>query len=80
MNVSSAYTTLVSHIQTDPAAHPDYKLHNGLIFFKNRLWLNPNNTFRLKLIDEYHSTPIGGHMDITKTMSRLLANFYWDGL
>ncbi|WVZ16861.1 hypothetical protein V8G54_009843 [Vigna mungo] len=80
VETSSVYTTLLSCIQTDPAAHPDYTLHNGLILFKNRLWLNPENTFRLKLIDEYHSTPIGGHMGITKTVSQLLANFYWDGL
>ncbi|WVY93439.1 hypothetical protein V8G54_032527 [Vigna mungo] len=80
VETSSAYATLLSRIQTDPDAHPDYTLHNGLILFKNRLWLNPDNTFRLKLIDEYHSTPIGGHMGITKTVTRLLANFYWDGL
>ncbi|WVZ21055.1 hypothetical protein V8G54_008377 [Vigna mungo] len=55
VNTSSAYTKLLARIQTDPAAHPDYKLHNGLILFKNCLWLNLDNTFRLKLIDEYHT-------------------------
>ncbi|WVZ10734.1 hypothetical protein V8G54_015264 [Vigna mungo] len=45
VETSSAYATLLSRIQTDPDAHPDYTLHNGLILFKNRLWLNPDNTF-----------------------------------
>jgi len=77
---SFAYNTLLLHIQTDVAALPDYTLHNGLILYKNHFLLDFGNAFRLKHIDEYHSTPIGGHMGITKIVTRLLANFYWDGL
>ena len=80
VTVSSTYNMLLLRIQTDPAALPDYKLHNGLILYKNHLWLDSGNNFRLKLIDEFHNTPIGGHMGITKTVTRLLANFYLGGL
>lgn len=29
---------------------------------------------------EYHSTPTGGHMGVTKTLARLIENFYWPGI
>lgn len=77
---SSDYNTLFLCIQIDFVALPKYRLHNGLILFKNRLWLGPGNTFCLNLIDEYHNTPINGHMGITKNVTQLLGNFYWDGL
>lgn len=32
------------------------------------------------LLTEYHSTPTGGHMGVTKTLARLTENFYWPGL
>jgi HPt (histidine-containing phosphotransfer) domain-containing protein len=30
-----------------------------------------------KLLQEFHSSPIGGHAGITRTMARLKAQFYW---
>lgn len=33
-----------------------------------------------KVLREYHSSPIGGHAGITRTMARVVAQFYWQGM
>lgn len=37
-------------------------------------------TLKLTLLEEYHSTPIGGDARLAKTSSRLGANFTWKGI
>ena len=33
-----------------------------------------------KLLDEFHSTPIGGHFGVLRTFKRISANVYWEGI
>jgi hypothetical protein len=58
----------------------DFRLENGLIFYKDRIWLPSNSPFTRILLDEFHKTPTGGHMGITKTLARLSTNFFWSGM
>lgn len=74
------FWSLFTKIQDNPQSHADYKIHNGLIFFKNKIWLTPQCDFRTLLLDEFHKTPMGGHMGINKTLQRLQANFFWQGM
>ncbi|GAU26773.1 hypothetical protein TSUD_317710 [Trifolium subterraneum] len=74
------FSTLLSKIQTNPSSFPQYKIHNGLILYKNRIWLDCSSPFCAQLLEEFHSTPLGGHMGITKTLARLKANFFWEGM
>jgi len=36
--------------------------------------------FSRVLLEEFHKTPIGGHMGINKTLARLGENFVWTGM
>ncbi|PNX55569.1 hypothetical protein L195_g049198, partial [Trifolium pratense] len=74
------FNNLLTTIQTAPSSVPDYKINNGLIMYKDRIWLDPKLPFRFTILEEFHSSPIGGHMGITKTLARLKANFYWVGM
>jgi hypothetical protein len=58
----------------------DFRLENGLIFYKDRIWLPSNSPFTRILLEEFHKTPTGGHMGITKTLTRLSTNFFWNGM
>lgn len=49
----------------------DFKFHGRLLFFKNKIWLDPDHLFRTSQIEEFHSTPIGGHIGFAKTLHRL---------
>lgn len=74
---STEFQQLVTQVQQDPLDFPDYKLHDGLLLFKGKIWLDTANPFRSLLLEEFHKTPLGGHMGITKTMKRIQANFFW---
>ncbi|GAU29612.1 hypothetical protein TSUD_164620 [Trifolium subterraneum] len=71
------FNTLFNNIQTNPYSFPYYKIHNGLILFQNRIWLDFSMPFRLTILEDFHASPVGGHMGITKTLARLQANFDW---
>lgn len=68
---------LMTQIQQYPTTHSDYTIHRDLIFYKGKIWLNSNNPFTATLFEEYHKTPLGGHIGITKTLHRLQAYFFW---
>jgi len=74
------FTTLHHNISTDPTAHPDFAIHQGLIFFKHKIWLPNSHPFKEKLLHEFHNSPISGHMGIQKTYLRLFDKFFWQGM
>ncbi|CAL5346186.1 unnamed protein product [Camellia sinensis] len=39
-----------------------------------------NSALRMQLIQDFHSSPLGGHSGIIKTTTRLHRSFYWKGL
>lgn len=69
--------SLFKQIAEQPTSIPDYMVHNGLIIFKDKIWLNSSNPFKRLLLEEFHTTPLGGHMGTNKTLHRLQANFTW---
>jgi len=73
---SQPLNTMLTQIQPNPQSFPHYKVQNDLIFYKNRIWLDPTLLFRLAILEEYHTFPLGGHMGITKTLARVQANFW----
>ncbi|WVZ16640.1 hypothetical protein V8G54_009622 [Vigna mungo] len=44
-----------------------------------KIWLNHDNPFIPLLLEEYHTTPLGGHMGLYKTIARIQGNFFWKG-
>ena len=67
-------------IINSPATYPDFTIRQNLILQKGRIWLPRNLPLIRTLLLEYHSTPIGGHMGVAKTIARLSENFIWSGL
>lgn len=47
------------------------------MLFQGRIWINKGNSFIPLLLEEFHKSPLGGHMGKAKTLSRLKTNFYW---
>lgn len=74
------FQELLSKVRDHPQDHPDYRIHQGLILFKNRIWLNDDNPSIPNLMLEFHATPLGGHLGVTKTTHRLESNFFWSSL
>ncbi|PNX93307.1 Ty3/gypsy retrotransposon protein [Trifolium pratense] len=58
-------------------ADKHYTVREGLLYWKDRLVIPVEEALIQRILPEYHSSPIGGHAGITRTMARLKAQFYW---
>lgn len=62
---------LLTKLAVQTESEDKYSLHDGLIHYKGRLWLPSGIPFLLKLLDAFHTSPIGGHSGIPVTLRRL---------
>ena len=58
----------------------DYTLHNGVIRFKNRIWVGHNELAQQHILQAMHSSGLGGHSGIHVTYSRIKQLFAWPKL
>lgn len=71
---------LMSQVQEDPNSHPDFQVLQGILFYKGKLYIPSSSSIKNILLDEFHSSPVGGHSGIHKTYGRLKENVYWQGM
>ena len=71
LNTLPEAVALREKLQEDLTGASEYKLENGLIIHKQRLWLPSGSTIIPLLMEEFHSTPTAGHYGIQKTLQRL---------
>ena len=64
----------------DPVQYADYELHDGLLMYHEKLLLDPTSPLITQVLQECHSTMIGGHGGIQKTTARICAIFTWKGV
>ncbi|KAF7116358.1 hypothetical protein RHSIM_RhsimUnG0031100 [Rhododendron simsii] len=54
--------------------------YNWMLYYKSRLVVGKDDQFRLKLIQEHHASPTGGHSGGERSYYRLKQAFYWKGM
>lgn len=69
-------TSLAVHSPNDQG----FTLEQGLIKYKNRVWIAHNSSLQTKLINAFHASAIGGHSGIKATYHRLKQLFFWRGM
>lgn len=74
------FLKLRQEITQHPDKYPEYRIAQDLIMYQSRIWLLVGSPFIPTLLAEYHSSPIRGHIGITKTLARLSENFFWSGM
>uniref|UniRef100_A0A2N9J8Y4 Reverse transcriptase n=1 Tax=Fagus sylvatica TaxID=28930 RepID=A0A2N9J8Y4_FAGSY len=57
-----------------------YSLQNGLILFKNRIYLGPQSILKQKVLSLIHDSPLGGHSGYLKTLQRAKRDWFWQGM
>jgi hypothetical protein len=75
-----AAVDLLSQLAASPDSRPPFSLVQGVIRYKNRLWLGSNKTMQLKIMAALHSSPLGGHSGAPATYSKTKALFFWPGM
>ena len=71
---------LIPKLQASPEAKPGFHVKQGILFYHGRLVLSPKSPSIPILLEEYHSTPTGGHSGFLRTYRRLADNLYWVGM
>lgn len=72
-----------SKVQTlciSPAAVPDFTLKDGVLYFKNIMWIGNNVQVQQKILANLHTAPVGGHSGIHVTYQRVKQLFAWPHL
>ncbi|GKC22079.1 ty3-gypsy retrotransposon protein [Tanacetum coccineum] len=70
----------VSRVAQQVDALPGHHIHDGLVYIHDRFFIPAIPSLRLKLLNEFHSTTIGGHSGITTTIKRISGSFSWPRL
>jgi hypothetical protein len=52
----------------------------GLIYYKSIIVVPEDTQLKTKILLEFHSSPIGGHAGITRTLARVSAQFFWPNM
>lgn len=71
---------LLKRLAISPSAEPHFKLHNGLLRHKGRLWIGANKNLQQRIIQQLHSSAMGGHSGFPATYNRIKQLFSWTGL
>ena len=58
----------------------NYRILNGLIYYKGRIYLVLYSKLKYKVLQEAHDSPLAGHSGIFKTYRKLRQRFYWKGM
>jgi len=53
---------------------------DGLLRYKDRIYIPPTGNLRLSLLYTHHDTPTVGHPGVTRTKKLLSRSYYWDDL
>lgn len=54
-----------------------YFFRDGLIYYDEQIYLDPNSPLIPRLLKEMHDTSLMGFTRMTKTYQRLAVTFYW---
>ena len=71
---------IIVDLEKGCGSHRNYTLQNGKLCYKGRLVLASNSEWIPRLLQEFHSTPVGGHLGVYRTYRRLATSLYWKGM
>ncbi|KAL6647767.1 hypothetical protein ACP70R_015204 [Stipagrostis hirtigluma subsp. patula] len=71
---------LIAKLTLDPAAVKHFKLAEGVVRYKGRIWVGHNAALQQKLIQAMHLSALGGHSGFQVTYIRIRKLFAWPGL
>lgn len=62
------YEKLVGNNQGNGETDNSYILESGLVRYKGRIYVGTGNEIRIKLMESFHSSAIGGHLGLLNTL------------
>lgn len=71
---------LITKLCESSTMQRNFSYRAGILYFQERIFIPREAAIIPSLLEEYHSSPLGGHSGIKATISRLSAVFYWPGM
>jgi len=71
---------LLAKLAVDPSAVPQFSLHDGVLRYKNRLWLGSNSALQHQVMSALHDSPADGHSGFPVTYRRIKQLFAWKSM
>jgi hypothetical protein len=68
---------LLIELAVTPTAVPSFTLVNGIIRFKQRVWIGDDTTLHHQILEALHTSAIGGHSGFLVTYRKLKQLFAW---
>jgi hypothetical protein len=60
--------------------NPKFEWKNGILWYKDKIYLTPSSKFKIKVLKESQSSPAAGHVGFFKTYYNPRQSFYWKGM
>ncbi|CAO1939527.1 unnamed protein product [Urochloa humidicola] len=79
-SLDSEAQVLLSKLALDNSAIPNFTLKDGILRFKNRIWLGSNSALQSQVLSALHDSPVGGHSGFPVTYRRVKQLFAWKGM
>jgi hypothetical protein len=58
----------------------NFRIMDDIIYYKGRIFLVPESTFKSKVLQACHDSPVVGHQGFIKTYRQIRERFAWKGL
>jgi hypothetical protein len=71
---------LIIILSLHPSIVPNYTFKDGILCYKNNIWVGSNDQLHQQLIQALHNSAIGGHSGVRVTYRRLKYHFSWKGM
>jgi hypothetical protein len=72
--------SILSKLVLSIDAVPNYKLQNGILKYKDRIWVGCDSSIQKQIISALHDSTVGGHLGAPVTYNRFKKMFTWKGL
>lgn len=69
--------TKLAELSLSSSNDKGFSLHDGIIRFKDRIWVGNNALAQRHIIQALHSSGLGGHSGVTATYHRVKSLFAW---
>ncbi|XP_031479939.1 uncharacterized protein LOC116250456 [Nymphaea colorata] len=79
-NQDSNLRLLKQTIRQNPGSIPNYTLKGEMLCKKKRALVPKDSDLKQELLKHFHNSSAAGHEGVAKTMGRIKAQFWWDGM
>lgn len=71
---------ILQQLAVDSSAVSGFTLHQGILRYKNRIWVGADPALKQQIIVAFHDSPQGGHSGFPVTYRRMISLFSWPAM